>query len=94
MAASTVTSGTFRPSWTYSPEDLPVRLHCITDGRDTSPTGGSGFVGALEDLCAQSESWAIASVIGRYWIMDRDKRWERTKRGYDLIVNGVAETWG
>ncbi|MGY8799526.1 MAG: 2,3-bisphosphoglycerate-independent phosphoglycerate mutase [Longimicrobiales bacterium] len=75
------------------PEDLPVRLHCITDGRDTSPTGGSGFVGALEDLCAQSESWAIASVIGRYWIMDRDKRWERTKRGYDLIVNGVAETW-
>lgn len=75
------------------PEDVPVRLHCITDGRDTSPTGGPGYLGTLEAACARSDQWAIATICGRYWVMDRDRRWERTKRGYDLIVSGQADVW-
>ena len=65
----------------------------ITDGRDTSPTGGIEFVGALDRLCARSDRWAIASVTGRYWAMDRDKRWDRTRRACDLIVGGQAGAW-
>ena len=75
------------------PEDLPVRVHCITDGRDTSPTGGINYVGEIDTLCARGDDWAIASVIGRYWAMDRDKRWERTRRAFDLIVGGQADAW-
>jgi 2,3-bisphosphoglycerate-independent phosphoglycerate mutase len=75
------------------PKDVWVRLHCITDGRDTSPTGGVGYLGTLADRCAESERWSIASVCGRYWVMDRDRRWERTKRGFDLIVRGQADQW-
>ena len=75
------------------PPDLPVRLHCITDGRDTSPTGGVDYVGVLDALCERSDAWALASVVGRYWAMDRDKRWERTQRALDLIVGGRADAW-
>jgi len=75
------------------PHDLPVRVHCVTDGRDTSPTGGIDYVGELDRLCARSDAWAIASLTGRYWAMDRDKRWERTRRAFDLIVGGQAEAW-
>ena len=75
------------------PEDLPVRVHCITDGRDTSPTGGARYVGAIDRICQTREAWAVASVVGRYWAMDRDRRWERTQRAYDLIVKGVAPVW-
>jgi len=75
------------------PRDLPVHVHCLTDGRDTSPTGGVRYVAEVEDLCARSDAWKIASVTGRYWAMDRDNRWERTKRAYDLIACGEAEAW-
>ena len=75
------------------PDDLEVRVHCITDGRDTSPTGGRRYVGRLEEACARSDRWAIASVTGRYWAMDRDRRWDRTRRAYDLIASGKAEHW-
>ncbi|MEX0837715.1 MAG: 2,3-bisphosphoglycerate-independent phosphoglycerate mutase [Gemmatimonadota bacterium] len=75
------------------PTDLDVRVHCITDGRDTSPTGGRGYVGRIEEACARSDRWAIASVTGRYWAMDRDRRWDRTRRAYDLIASGKAENW-
>ena len=75
------------------PDDLEVRMHCITDGRDTSPTGGRGYVGELEDHLRKSDKWAIASVIGRYWAMDRDKRWDRTKKAFDLIAHGHGEAW-
>ena len=47
----------------------------------------------IDALCQRSDSWKIATVTGRYWAMDRDKRWERTKRAYDLIVHGEAEAW-
>ena len=75
------------------PEDIDVRVHCITDGRDTSPTGGRGYVAELEHALRKSERWAVASVTGRYWAMDRDRRWDRTKRAYDLVARGQAEAW-
>ena len=75
------------------PTDLPLRLHCITDGRDTSPTGGVDYVGVLADRCADGDDWAIASVTGRYWAMDRDRRWERIRRAWDLIACGEADDW-
>jgi 2,3-bisphosphoglycerate-independent phosphoglycerate mutase len=75
------------------PEPTPVHLHCLTDGRDTSPTGGVGYLAEVEALCARSDRWRIASVTGRYFAMDRDKRWDRTKKAYDLIAGGEAERW-
>ena len=67
-----------------------IMVHAITDGRDTSPTGGAGFLSTVEDgLAAQGAR--IATVIGRYYAMDRDKRWERTKLAWDAIVDGKGE---
>jgi 2,3-bisphosphoglycerate-independent phosphoglycerate mutase len=60
------------------------------DGRDTDPKSGKGFIGALQNHCKTSAG-TIASIIGRYYAMDRDKRWERVKEAYDLIVKGVGE---
>ncbi len=57
------------------------------DGRDTDPHSGIGFIEALQDHCAKSAG-VIASIVGRYYAMDRDKRWERVKEAYDLLVDG------
>ena len=65
-------------------------IHCFMDGRDTDPRSGKGFIEELEAHCAKSEG-KVASVIGRYYAMDRDKRWERVKEAYDLLVNGVGK---
>ena len=67
-----------------------VFVHAFMDGRDTDPKSGQGF---LEDLQRhmQKSTGAVASVIGRYYAMDRDKRWERVKLAYDLLVNGTGE---
>jgi len=67
-----------------------VFVHCLMDGRDTDPKSGKGFVGELESKMAQTTG-KIASICGRFYTMDRDKRWERVKVGYDLIVNGIGE---
>ncbi|NNF12402.1 MAG: 2,3-bisphosphoglycerate-independent phosphoglycerate mutase [Gemmatimonadetes bacterium] len=75
------------------PTDVPLRLHCFTDGRDTSPTRGRAYVGRLAELCQDRDAWAIASVTGRYWAMDRDKRWDRTRKAFDVMVRGEAENW-
>lgn len=75
------------------PTDVPLRLHCFTDGRDTSPTGGRRYVGRLAELCEDHDDWAIASVTGRYWAMDRDKRWDRTRKAFDVMVRGEAAQW-
>ena len=64
-----------------------VYLHCFMDGRDTDPRSGAGFLREIEEHCEKSAG-KIASVIGRYYAMDRDKRWERLKEAYDLLVNG------
>lgn len=70
-----------------------IMVHAITDGRDTSPTGGAAYLAKLETALAPSGA-KIATVIGRYYAMDRDKRWERNKLSWDAIVlgRGRAET--
>jgi 2,3-bisphosphoglycerate-independent phosphoglycerate mutase len=66
-------------------------VHALLDGRDTPPSSGLGFVGDLETRLGAAHPGArIVSVGGRYYGMDRDKRWERTERGYDAIVHGEA----
>lgn len=64
-------------------------VHAFMDGRDTDPKSGAGYLRELEAHMAKSTG-KIASVIGRYYAMDRDKRWERVKEAYDLIVKGVG----
>lgn len=65
-------------------------VHCFMDGRDTDPRSGKGFVADLEKHMAASTG-KVATVIGRYYAMDRDKRWERVKIAYDALVDGVGE---
>ncbi len=65
-----------------------VYIHCFLDGRDVSPTSGVNFVTALRDKCAQLGVGKIATVMGRYYAMDRDKRWERLQLAYDAMVYG------
>ncbi|MAP54289.1 2,3-bisphosphoglycerate-independent phosphoglycerate mutase [Altibacter sp.] len=64
-----------------------VFVHAFTDGRDVDPKSGAGHIKSLEDHMAKTTG-SLASVIGRYYAMDRDKRWERVKRVYDLLVFG------
>jgi 2,3-bisphosphoglycerate-independent phosphoglycerate mutase len=68
-----------------------VFVHAITDGRDTSPTGGIRYLGELERFMNGLGTGRVATVVGRYYAMDRDKRWDRTKLAYDAMVYGVAE---
>ncbi len=67
-----------------------VYIHAFTDGRDTDPKSGLGFITELENHLKTS-SGKIATIIGRYYAMDRDKRWERVKLAYDALVNGTGE---
>lgn len=69
----------------YGLED--VFVHCFMDGRDTDPKSGKGFVEALEAEMAKSTG-KVASICGRFYAMDRDKRWERVKVAYDMLVEG------
>ena len=66
-----------------------VYIHAFTDGRDVDPKSGKKYVQDLQNYIANT-SVKIASVVGRYYAMDRDKRWERVKLAYDLIVNGIG----
>ena len=70
-----------------------VVVHAFTDGRDTAPKLGAGYLAELESVCAETGA-AIATVCGRYWAMDRDKRWERVAKAYDLMVAGQGESFG
>lgn len=65
-------------------------VHCFMDGRDTDPKSGKGFIEQLEAHCEKAGSH-IGSIIGRYYAMDRDKRWERVKEAYDLLVHGTGK---
>lgn len=67
-----------------------VFIHCFMDGRDTDPRSGKGFIEQLQAHCDKSAG-VIASIVGRYYAMDRDKRWDRVKVAYDLLVNGQGE---
>ncbi|MCO6496821.1 MAG: 2,3-bisphosphoglycerate-independent phosphoglycerate mutase [Chitinophagaceae bacterium] len=67
-----------------------VLIHAFTDGRDTDPKSGIGFLTDLQEYLKTSTG-AIATVTGRYYAMDRDKRWERIKKAYDALVRGVGK---
>ena len=71
-----------------------VYIHCFIDGRDTPPSSAADYVASVQKTIEEIGCGQIASLVGRYYAMDRDKRWERTKRAYDLLVNseGVRHT--
>ena len=66
-------------------------VHCFMDGRDTLPTNGADYVAQLQKKMRENSSGKIASVNGRYYAMDRDKRWPRIKKAFDAMVHGKAE---
>jgi len=68
-----------------------VFVHCFMDGRDTLPASGEGYIQQLEEKMKEKEVGKIATVGGRYYGMDRDKRWEREKKAYDAMVFGIGE---
>ena len=68
-----------------------VYLHCITDGRDTDPHSGLGFVQAIQQKCQSLGLGRIATVQGRFYAMDRDKRWDRVQRAYRTLVFGQGQ---
>ena len=72
------------------PRDRVV-VHAFTDGRDTSPHGGMEYLADLEAAMAETGVGRIGTVSGRYYAMDRDRRWERTRRAYDAIVHGIGD---
>ncbi|MBE7037839.1 MAG: 2,3-bisphosphoglycerate-independent phosphoglycerate mutase [Ruminococcaceae bacterium] len=67
-----------------------VFVHCFTDGRDVSPTSGIDFVASLEEEMAKIGVGKIATIIGRYYAMDRDNRWERVEQAYNAMVKGIG----
>ena len=64
-------------------------VHCFMDGRDTDPKSGAGFISEIDAVCRENGAH-IASIVGRFYAMDRDKRWNRVKEAYDLIVSGTG----
>jgi 2,3-bisphosphoglycerate-independent phosphoglycerate mutase len=68
-----------------------VFIHCFLDGRDTPPSSAAHYIEALQKKIEEIGRGQIASLIGRYYAMDRDKRWERTQRAYELLVKGKGE---
>ena len=68
-----------------------VAIHAFLDGRDTSPTGGAEYLRQVEKYAAEIGTGRIATIIGRYFAMDRDRNWERTRRAFDLLVHGQGE---
>ena len=67
-----------------------VFVHCFMDGRDTDPKSGKGFIADVEKVCKDNGA-SVASIIGRFYAMDRDKRWNRVKEAYDLLVEGKGK---
>ncbi len=68
-----------------------VYVHCFMDGRDTPPASGESYITELESKMAEKGVGQIASITGRFYAMDRDKRWERVQKAYDALVNGIGE---
>jgi 2,3-bisphosphoglycerate-independent phosphoglycerate mutase len=67
-----------------------IYVHAFTDGRDTDPNGGKNYLENLLAFCNQYNA-EVVSVVGRYYAMDRDKRWERVKKAYDLLIKGIGK---
>jgi 2,3-bisphosphoglycerate-independent phosphoglycerate mutase len=80
--------GLIRMAAALGVEDLV--LHAFTDGRDTSPTSGAGFLEEVEGWMRDAGTGRIGSVVGRYYAMDRDQRWERTEEAVELLLHGTA----
>ncbi|MCH4183652.1 MAG: 2,3-bisphosphoglycerate-independent phosphoglycerate mutase [Prevotella sp.] len=70
-----------------------VFVHCFMDGRDTDPKSGKGFIAEIQKTCEANDAH-IADIIGRFYAMDRDKRWNRVKEAYDLLVEGKGKQAG
>jgi 2,3-bisphosphoglycerate-independent phosphoglycerate mutase len=68
-----------------------VFVHCFLDGRDTPPSSAEKYVAAMQAKCREIGVGEIASVVGRYYAMDRDRRWERIERAYKLLINGEGD---
>ena len=66
-------------------------MHCFLDGRDTPPTSGKEFVAELEKKMQQLGIGEVASVMGRYYAMDRDKNWDRVQKAYDVLTKAEGE---
>jgi len=75
----------------FSQAGVQVYLHMFLDGRDTGPASGHGYVSSLMEALKGHAKCQLSSIIGRYYAMDRDNRWERIHKAYDLLVNGVGE---
>ena len=67
-----------------------VYVHCFMDGRDTPPASGEGYIAQLEEKMKEKGVGKIASISGRFYAMDRDKRWQRIQKAYDALVNGIG----
>lgn len=70
-----------------------VHLHAFLDGRDTDPHGGLGYCSDILQCMEETNMGQLSSVVGRYWAMDRDRRWERTKMAFDLLVHGDGASY-
>ena len=70
---------------------VPVRIHCFMDGRDTPPQSGASYVRSLLEQIVSMKDVRVASLAGRFYAMDRDKRWERVKEAYDMLVDGTGK---
>ncbi len=68
-----------------------VFVHCFLDGRDTPPASATDYIAALQEKMEEIGCGAIATLVGRYYAMDRDKRWERTARAFDLLIGGKGQ---
>ena len=76
-----------------SAEGLPqVRVHCFLDGRDVPPRCAEDYLSLLEDHMKKSGTGSVATIAGRYYAMDRDKRWDRVQKAYDAMTLGTGET--
>ncbi len=72
-------------------QGVPVKVHAFLDGRDTPPKSAAGLIQRFESEIRYMSGISIATVIGRYWAMDRDKRWDRVEKAYNCMVDGVGE---
>ncbi len=91
-AACTVTKTTSTPcwNWRYGLGLRKIFIHAFLDGRDTPPRSAAGSLQRMQDKCAALGAGRIASIVGRYYAMDRDNRWERVQLAYDLLTQGKA----
>ena len=75
----------------FSQKDSEILIHCILDGRDSSPLGGIENIKQLKKIIGKRRNIKIASISGRFFAMDRDNRWDRIQKAYKAIIEGTAQ---